>query len=109
MFLYIVLNYTQFTCVENPVIHVACGGICQNICLQAPFGRFFRHVLNENQPPLEPNHGLVNTDLFRESVTLLEMGNERLKERAKLEEWIMTRFSPLLVVPVVIEMKEPED
>ena len=55
--------------------------------------------LNENQPPLEPNHGLVNTDLFRESVTLLEMGNERLKERAKLEEWIMTRFSPLLVVP----------
>ena len=57
--------------------------------------------------PLNPIM-VSSIQISSESVTLLEMGNERLKERAKLEEWIMTRFSPL-VVPVVIEIKEPED
>ena len=40
---------------------------------------------------------------------LLEVGNEGLKERAKLEEWIMTRFSPFLVVAVVVQMVETKD
>ena len=57
--------------------------------------------------PLNPIM-VSSIQISSESVTLLEMGNERLKERAKLEEWIMTRFSPLVVL-VVIEIKEPED
>ena len=99
----------RHTCVQVPIVQIPSLRVCQNKCLHAPLCWLLGHVLNEAESPFEGNHALINTHLFRECVLGLKISEERLKEGAELEEWIMSRLPFLPILAAVIEVEEAED
>ena len=65
--------------------------------------------MDKDEPTLESNHGLVDTYLSRESVPLLEIGQEWFQKVTELEEGIMTILTPLLVFLVVVQVEKSKN
>ena len=59
-------------------------------CLHAPLCWLLGKVLDERQPALESNHGLVSRELAGGAVSLLKILDQGIKEGSNLEKRIVT-------------------
>ena len=53
-----------FTCIQVPVVHIACVGVGQHKSFNPPLGWLLWHVLDEAEATLVSNHPFIYADLL---------------------------------------------